>query len=252
MVRRNLSDIVFRLNHFRKIVKFLCYNHFARTLHFSAGDESKARFQASLDGIEKDKAVESLRKTCLRAVRKPWTFSPGKLIIQVMLILGIDPGTATTGFGLIQVDGKSDRLQLLHFGWIKTDKDELREKRLVVIYKEIAALLKKHKPDILAIERLFFATNAKTAMAVSEATGVIRLAAAKNRVPVVDYAPMQVKMVICGSGKADKNLVKKEVRKLLSFRSPNHKKTHFDDVCDALAVAICHVRKTCGKIDKEV
>ena len=85
-------------------------------------------------------------------------------------------------------------------------------------------------------------------MTVSEAIGVMRLAATRAKVPVVEYVPMQVKMEICGSGKADKNQIKKEIRKLLSFRSPNRKKTHFDDVCDALAVAICHARKTCGKI----
>lgn len=163
---------------------------------------------------------------------------------QLMLILGIDPGTATTGIGLIKTNGKAGDLKLLHFDWIKTDKDELREKRLVIIHNGIVDLLKKHKPDILAIERLFFATNVKTAMAVSEAVGVIRLAAAKQKVTVFDYAPMQVKLEICGSGKADKILMKKTVRKLLSFRSPNHKKTHFDDVCDALAVAICHARKS--------
>ena len=161
----------------------------------------------------------------------------------LMLILGIDPGTATTGFGLIQTNDHNGTFQLVQFGWIKTDKDQLREKRLLEIHKGILALIKSRQPDVLAIERLFFATNAKTAMVVSEATGVIRLAAAKNKLPVFDYAPMQVKMEICGSGKADKSMVKKQVRKLLSFRSPNHKKTHFDDVCDALAVAICHARK---------
>jgi len=164
-----------------------------------------------------------------------------------MLILGIDPGTATTGFGLIKTNGCAEDFTLLDSGWIKTDKNDLHEKRLIVIHKEMLALLKNHKPDVLAIERLFFATNVKTAMAVSEASGVIRLAAAKQKVPVFDYTPMQVKLEICGSGRADKTLVKKKIRKLLSFRSPNHKKTHFDDVCDALAVAICHIRKSVVK-----
>ncbi len=158
-----------------------------------------------------------------------------------MIILGIDPGTATTGYGLLQADKNS--FKLLHFGWIKTGKDEIKEKRLVTIHKEMATLIKDHRPDIMAIERLFFAINAKTAMAVSESCGVIRLAAAQKNVPVVDYAPMQIKMLICGSGKADKKMMKTTVRKLLNFRSPNHKKTYFDDVCDALAVAICHARK---------
>ncbi|MFZ5366393.1 MAG: crossover junction endodeoxyribonuclease RuvC [Patescibacteria group bacterium] len=170
-------------------------------------------------------------------------------IIFLMLILGIDPGTATTGFGLLRT--KRNGFELLDFGWIKTNKGDFRGKRLIAIYKEIASLIKSYKPDVLAIERLFFATNAKTAMAVSEATGVIRLAAARGRIPVAEYVPMQVKMEICGSGKADKKMVKRQVRRLLSFRSPNHKKTHFDDVCDALAVAICHWKKVCGRINKE-
>ena len=158
-----------------------------------------------------------------------------------MIILGIDPGTATTGFGLLQVN--EGNFKLLHFGWVKTDKEEIKERRLVSIHKEIAALIRDYQPDVLAIERLFFAVNVKTAMAVSESCGVIRLAAAQKHVPVVDYAPMQIKMLICGSGKADKKMMKTTVRKLLNFRSPNHKKTHFDDVCDALAVAICHAKK---------
>ena len=162
-----------------------------------------------------------------------------------MLILGIDPGTATTGFGIIETNGEVENFKLRHFGWIRTDKDELRENRLVQIHDKMILLLKEYKPDIMAIERLFFATNVKTAMAVSEASGVIRLTAAKHKIPIFDYTPMQVKLVICGSGRADKMLVKKEVRRLLKFRSPNHKKTNFDDVCDALAVAICHTRK-CG------
>lgn len=167
-----------------------------------------------------------------------------------MKILGIDPGTATTGYGVLSASGRG-KFTLLDFGWIKTDKKDSPQDRLVVIHRETLALIKNHKPDVLAIERLFFATNVKTAMAVSEATGVIKLAAAKGKVSVVEYVPMQVKMEVCGSGKADKEMVKRQVRKLLSFRSPNHKKTYFDDVCDALAVAICHWKKVCGKISKE-
>lgn len=158
-----------------------------------------------------------------------------------MLILGIDPGTATTGFGLLQI--LDNRYKLLEFGWIETDKKEKKEDRLISIYEKMQQLIEKHQPDVLAIERLFFAANAKTAMAVSEASGVIRLTAAQKKIPIFDYMPMQIKREICGNGRADKTMVKKEVRKLLSIRSPNHKKTHFDDVCDALAVAICHSRK---------
>jgi len=156
--------------------------------------------------------------------------------------LGIDPGTATTGYGVLSIE--QNKLSLLDFGWIETSKKDSNEERLVTIYRKTVSIIKNHKPDILVLERLFFATNVKTAMAVSEATGVIRLAAAENNIPIIGYTPMQAKMAVCGSGKADKKMVKKEVRRLLSFRSPNHKKTHFDDVCDAIAVGICHWKKT--------
>jgi len=161
-----------------------------------------------------------------------------------MIILGIDPGTATTGYGLLKINKKKNNFELVDFGWIKTPKEMESGKRLSMIYREIQTLCKDHQPDILSIERLFFATNVKTAMAVSESTGVIKLAATRKKVPVVEYAPMQIKKEVTGSGRADKNEMKKEVRKLLNFRSPKKKKTHFDDVCDALAVAICHARKS--------
>ncbi len=168
-----------------------------------------------------------------------------------MIILGIDPGTATTGYGLLKINKRRDDFELLKFGWIKTPKEMKRGKRLSLIYREIHLLCRDHQPDILSIERLFFATNAKTAMAVSEATGVIRLAAARKKVPVFEYTPMQIKKEVAGSGRADKKKMKKEVRKLLNFRSPKRKKTHFDDVCDALAVAICHARKSVLNLKKK-
>ena len=161
-----------------------------------------------------------------------------------MIILGIDPGTATTGYGLLKLNKRKKEFVLLKFGWIKTPKDMLPEKRLDLIFRGMQSLLKEHQPDIVSIERLFFATNVKTAISVSEASGVIRLAAARKKVPVFEYAPMQIKKEVAGSGRADKKQMKKVVRKLLNFRSPNKKKTHFDDVCDALAVAICHARKS--------
>lgn len=161
-----------------------------------------------------------------------------------MLILGIDPGTATTGFGVIRVDDKDFTYKLVDYGWIKTDKDEIRENRLLQIHDQMMVLLDKHNPDILILERLFFATNVTTAIAVSEASGIIRLTAAKHKISVVGYTPMQVKLVVGGSGKADKKVMKETVKKLLRFRAPKNKKTYFDDVCDALALTICHVQKT--------
>ena len=104
-----------------------------------------------------------------------------------MKILGIDPGTATTGYGVLSA--KRSKLTLLDFGWIKTDKKDSPQDRLVVIHRETLALIKNHKPDVLALERIFFATNVKTAMSVSEATGVIKLAAAKGKVPIAEYVP---------------------------------------------------------------
>jgi crossover junction endodeoxyribonuclease RuvC len=158
-----------------------------------------------------------------------------------MIILGIDPGTATIGVGVVECNG--EELSALHFGWIETSKDDSPGKRLVQIHSGMRAILQTHKPDVLAIERLFFFANHKTAMAVSESIGVIKLAAEAEQVRVVSFAPLEIKCAVCGSGKADKEAVKKTVRQLLKVRSPKKKKTHFDDLCDALAVAICYAKK---------
>lgn len=155
-----------------------------------------------------------------------------------MLILGIDPGTATVGYGMIETKGNG--YSLLDFGWIKTDKEAKAEKRLDTIYKEMLSLLREHTPDVLAIERLFFFRNHKTVMRVSQAQGVIMLAGARSKTKVIEYAPAEIKRRISGNGRADKNEMKKAVRAVLPIRSPKRKKTHFDDVADALAVAICH------------
>lgn len=158
-----------------------------------------------------------------------------------MIILGIDPGTATTGYGVITCDGKG--VCAVESGWISTSKDDGKEKRLISTFEQTRAVIKKHHPDIISIERLFFFINAKTAMTVAESGGVIRLAAALEKVPFVEYAPLAIKLEVAGTGKADKKMVKMAVRKLLKVRSPNKKRTHFDDVSDAFAVAICHAQK---------
>ena len=157
---------------------------------------------------------------------------------ELMLILGIDPGTATIGYGMIKA--KSNQFSLLDFGWIKTDKENRAEIRLDTIYKEMLSLLRAHEPDVLAIERLFFFRNQKTAMRVSQAHGVIMLAAARKKTQVYEYAPAEIKRKISGNGRADKSEMKKAVRSMLPVRTPKKKKTHFDDVADALAVALCH------------
>lgn len=158
-----------------------------------------------------------------------------------MKILGIDPGTATTGYGLLRLNGKLVP-ELLKFGWIETSKDVLPGNRLDEIYRSTQALLKEHMPDVLVIERLFFFSNQKTAIRVSQAQGVILLAAARARVPIFEYPPAQVKLSVSGSGRADKTLMKKTIRKLFNVRSPKKRKTHFDDVADAIAVALCHAK----------
>lgn len=158
-----------------------------------------------------------------------------------MKILGIDPGTATTGYGVITCEG--DKFCVIESGWISTSKDDEKNKRLISTFEQTRAVIIKHRPDIVSIERLFFFMNAKTAMAVAESGGVIRLAAALENVPFIEYAPKAIKMEVTGSGKADKKMIKTAVRKILKVRSPNKKRTHFDDVSDALAVALCYAKK---------
>jgi len=157
-----------------------------------------------------------------------------------MLILGIDPGTATTGYGFVNIVNKKPITR--EWGLIETDKEGKTEKRLEKIHNQILSILKLHKPDCLAVEKVFFATNAKTAIAVGQAIGVIMLAASKNKVPVFEYAPGTIKKTITGSGRAVKKDVQVCIRKLLGnhVKSKKHKKTHFDNAADAIAIALTH------------
>lgn len=168
-----------------------------------------------------------------------------------MLILGIDPGTATTGYGVINVNGDSN-YEVFDFGLIETEKNGDQGKRLVSIYKQSTAVFKRHKPDVVAIERLFFASNAKTAMSVGQALGVMLFAAAAFNINTVEYAPATIKKIITGDGRADKKLVQQSLRKVLGakVRSRKHGKTHFDNAADALAVALCHALKLPKEGDK--
>lgn len=165
-----------------------------------------------------------------------------------MLILGIDPGTATTGYGIIKSFPKN--FEVVDFGLIETDKNGSTGKRLENIYKEIRKLLTKFSPDVVAIERLFFATNAKTAMSVGQAQGVMIFAAARSKIDVIEYAPGTVKKMVAGDGRADKKLMQQSVRKVLGarVRSAKKKRTHFDNAADALAIALCHAYKLKGVI----
>jgi crossover junction endodeoxyribonuclease RuvC len=157
-----------------------------------------------------------------------------------MLILGIDPGTATTGFGLVRLNGEGN--EVVEWGLIETDKKLLKEKRLDYIFKETVNLINKHKPDVFVFEKVFFANNAKTAIAVGQAQGVMLLAASKTKVKVEEYAPGTIKKMITGNGRANKKEIQKNVRKILGPRVKCgvHQKTHFDNAADALAIALTH------------
>ena len=160
-----------------------------------------------------------------------------------MLILGIDPGTATTGYGLVRLTGNGN--EVVSWGLIETDKNGFKENRLEKIYKETLALIKTHSPDVFVIEKIFFAANAKTAIAVGQAQGVMLLAASKAKVRVEEYAPGTIKKMITGSGRANKKDIQKHIRRILGnkVKSEAHKKTHFDNAADALAVALTHAMK---------
>jgi crossover junction endodeoxyribonuclease RuvC len=157
-----------------------------------------------------------------------------------MIILGIDPGTATTGYGILNLDGKS--FSVLEYGLIETSKNNNSQKRLSDIYGKLSILIKNFKPDAISMEKIFFATNAKTAIAVGQAQGVMMLCAHKHNTELFEYAPGTIKKQISGSGRSDKKMMQKSVRKILGskIKSKKHQKTHFDNSADALAIALCH------------
>jgi crossover junction endodeoxyribonuclease RuvC len=169
-----------------------------------------------------------------------------------MLILGIDPGTATTGYGVVRLNGKGN--EVVSWGLIETGKDGLKENRLDFIYEETLKLIDKHKPDVFVFEKIFFASNAKTVIAVGQAQGVLLLAASKAKVDVAEYAPGTIKKMITGSGRANKKDVQMHIRKILGNRvkSDKHKKTHFDNAADALAIALTHAFKIGEGVSKVV
>ena len=155
-----------------------------------------------------------------------------------MVILGIDPGTAITGFGIIHC--LSERISLISHGSIRTSRDFEPSQRLETIYRRILAILREYRPQAVAIESLFFNTNAKSASAVGQAIGVIKLAAARKKIRVFEYPPLRIKMILAGKGRAEKRQIQSEVRQILKLRRlprPTH-------AADALAVAICHWRES--------
>jgi crossover junction endodeoxyribonuclease RuvC len=151
-----------------------------------------------------------------------------------MVILGIDPGIGRCGWGVVEF--QSSKFRVKSYGCIETKPNSEIEKRLLTIDIEIVRLIKEFTPDVLAIEELFFGTNSKTALAVGQARGVILLSAARNKIPIAVYTPLQVKMSLTGYGRADKNQIAQMVKIILKLE----KIPKIDDTSDALAVALTH------------
>lgn len=152
-----------------------------------------------------------------------------------MLVLGIDPGTATTGFGLVKYD--KGQPKMVDYGVISTKADMEMALRLGKINRDLDSLITKYHPDVVAVEHLYHQSNAKTVITVAQGRGVILMTAAIRGIEVAEYTPLQVKQSVVGYGKADKNQVQYMVQKLLALASPPKP----DDAADALAVAICHI-----------
>ncbi|MFT9494040.1 crossover junction endodeoxyribonuclease RuvC [Anaerosolibacter sp.] len=151
-----------------------------------------------------------------------------------MVILGIDPGIAIMGFGVIEYKG--NQFKTIDYGAVTTDAKEIIPIRLKKIYEGLEDIIAKHNPSVMAIEELFFNKNAKTALLVGHARGVAILAAANNGIPIFEYTPLQVKQGVVGYGRADKKQIQIMTKTLLNLKLVPKP----DDVADALAVAICH------------
>ena len=155
-----------------------------------------------------------------------------------MVILGIDPGLAIVGWGVIDYD--KNRFRTIDYGSLQTPAGEATETRLVNIYSGMQELIKRYKPSCMAVEELFFNTNITTGIRVSQARSVILLAAAQAGIEIAEYTPLQVKQAVVGYGRADKHQIITMVTRLLGLREPPKP----DDTADALAIAICHAH--CG------
>lgn len=153
-----------------------------------------------------------------------------------MRILGIDPGVAIVGFGLIESDRGT--LRMLQYGAITTPAGLPLAARLAQINRDIEELIGTFRPDELSVEELFFSKNITTGIAVAHARGVILCAAEKKKIPIYEYTPMQVKQAVAGYGLADKKQVMDMTRRLLKLKSVPRP----DDAADALAIALCHAR----------
>lgn len=151
-----------------------------------------------------------------------------------MRVLGIDPGIAITGCAI--VEGEKSKFKLLAAVGVTTKAGVPLAIRLLHVYNELDAIVETYKPDVVALENLFFNTNAKTALIVGQARGVVQLTVARRQIPIYEYTPLQVKMALTGYGRADKNQIQQMVKQIFGLRdilSP-------DDVADAAAIALTH------------
>lgn len=151
-----------------------------------------------------------------------------------MIILGIDPGYAIVGYGVISY--RNNHFSVIDYGAITTDAKTPFNKRLEIIYDELTAIIEKHSPEAMAIEKVFYNSNAKTVIDVSQARGVIMLAAQKKGLPAYEYTPLQVKQSVVGYGRAEKKQIQEMIRRILALE----KVPKPDDTADALAMAVCH------------
>jgi crossover junction endodeoxyribonuclease RuvC len=150
-----------------------------------------------------------------------------------VIVLGIDPGTAATGYGLVERLGS--RLRAIDYGCVETRPDQELPQRLLEIHRAVNQLIELHQPALLGVERLFFNRNVQTAFAVGQARGAVLLAAAQHGLPVFEYGPHEVKMAVTGYGRAGKEQVQRMVQVVLGMPAMPRP----DDAADALAVAIC-------------
>lgn len=155
-----------------------------------------------------------------------------------MIALGIDPGLATVGYGIVRV-GKRGRHEAVDWGTITTSKQKALPARLAIIENDLNKLIAKYKPSVAVVESIFFATNSKTAITVAQARGVILLTLHRHRITILELTPLQVKSRITNSGSADKGQMQRMIKRLLNL--PSVPKP--DDAADALALAFCSPTK---------
>ena len=165
-----------------------------------------------------------------------------KLVKYNLIILGIDPGYAIVGYGVIEY--LNNHFKVVEYGAITTEAHTEFPQRLLHIYTELQEIIKRNKPVAMAIEKLFFNTNAKTAIDVAQARGVILLGAKESGMGIFEYTPLQVKQSVVGYGRAEKKQVQEMTRIMLGLE----KVPKPDDTADALAMAICHAHSSCSSL----